>query len=102
LEPVSNKCNCTSKRQYLAQGSIFASDSACSYSVAQDVTVPDEFRSLIYCDELICDGGMELVHLQLPFAGGRPISASNSGDRLVSADVLVGPDGFARGIRIEQ
>lgn len=63
--------------------------------------LPGDFRSLIYCDELICDGGMEIVHVQLA-AVGRPVRASVPGGRLISADVLVGADGVARGIRIDQ
>jgi hypothetical protein len=73
---------------------------------ASEVSVPEGFRSLIYCDELICDGGMELVRVQLspPFSASPAgwTSDSSPNRRVVSADVLVGTDGFARGIRITQ
>lgn len=60
----------------------------------------DGFRSLMYCDELSCDGGMEVVRVQLPSRSAGFMPASADGDRVVTADVLVGADGFARGIRI--
>ena len=59
-----------------------------------------EFRSLMYCDELSCDGGMNVVRVQLPALPSGFLPAANTGARTVSADVLVGADGFARGIRI--
>ena len=58
------------------------------------------FRSLMYCDELSCDGGMELERVQLPALPSGFLPASNTQTQSVSADVLVGPDGIARGIRI--
>ncbi len=64
-------------------------------------TSPAEgFRSLMYCDDLSCGGGMQMVRVELPAraAGLTQVSASPSG--FVTADVLIGPDGFARGIRI--
>ena len=60
----------------------------------------EEFRSLMYCDPLSCAGAMELIHVQLPSS----LAASTSrmpGD-FVNADVLVGTDGIARAIRIEE
>jgi hypothetical protein len=65
-----------------------------------DDSVPEGFRSLMYCDELSCNGGMEVVRVQLPSPAAGFMPASASGNRAVSADVLVGADGFARGIRI--
>src|SRR5262249_53486263 len=61
---------------------------------------PQEFRSLMYCDEISCDGGMNVVRVQLPALPSGFLPAANTGTRPVSADVLVGADGFARGIRI--
>ncbi len=58
-----------------------------------------EFRSLMYCDELSCDGGMDVVRIELPALLPEPPGASRT-LRTISADVLVGADGFARGIRI--
>jgi hypothetical protein len=59
-----------------------------------------EFRSLMYCDELSCNGGMDVVRVQLPALPAGFLPAPNTPIRSVSADVLVGADGFARGIRI--
>jgi hypothetical protein len=65
-----------------------------------DISLSPGFRSLMYCDELSCGGVMELIRVQLPSSGIglEPASAPASGT--IIADVLVGPDGIARGIRI--
>jgi hypothetical protein len=60
---------------------------------------PATFRSLMYCDELSCGEGLDIIRVQLPasvtaFAPGPDSSGP------VFADVLVGDDGIARGIRI--
>ena len=54
----------------------------------------------MYCDELSCDGGMEVVRVQLPSSAAGFMPVPTVGNRVVTADVLVGADGFARGIRI--
>lgn len=65
--------------------------------------IPDDFRGLMYCDELSCDGAMDMIRVQLPSSVvARPGSAFTSGGGPVYAEVLVGPDGIARGIRIEE
>ena len=61
--------------------------------------IPVGFRSLMYCDELSCSGSMEMIRVQLPSAAAFA-SASMQTNGVVFADVLVGPDGIARGIRI--
>jgi hypothetical protein len=63
--------------------------------------IPDRFRSLMYCDELACAGPMDVIRLQLPsdFVA-RPARGLIQTGGPVTADVLVGPDGIARGIRI--
>lgn len=58
-----------------------------------------EFRSLMYCDELSCDGGMDVVRVELP-ALLPELQGASRRPRTISAEVLVGADGFARGIRI--
>lgn len=60
----------------------------------------DEFRSLMYCDPLSCAGAMELIHVQLP--SSLATSPSRMPGDFVNADVLVGTDGIARAIRIEE
>ena len=74
--------------------------SAAVSSARLEYSVPDGFRSLMYCDELSCDGGMEVVRVQLPSLAAGFMSVPTAGNRVVTADVLVGADGFARGIRI--
>ena len=64
--------------------------------------LPPDFRSLMYCDELSCSGPMEVIRMQLPASGVLFAPGSNSANGTVLADVLVGPDGIARGIRIVQ
>jgi hypothetical protein len=62
--------------------------------------IPEEFRSLMYCDELSCAGAMDMIRVQLPSAMiARPVGWMQT-TSAVNADVLVGPDGIARGIRI--
>lgn len=61
-----------------------------------------DFRSLIYCDELSCGGPLAVIRVQLPASDVALTPASNSGTDTVLADVLVGSDGIARGIRIVQ
>jgi hypothetical protein len=62
----------------------------------------EDFRSLMYCDELSCGGAMQLIRVQLPSSAAafEPAAASSYG--VIYADVLVGSDGIARGIRIVQ
>jgi len=58
------------------------------------------FKSLMYCDQFSCPGAMDVIHVQLsaPVLGVMPASVRASG--VVSAYILVGPDGIARGIRV--
>lgn len=66
-------------------------------------SMPDYFRSLMYCDELSCDGAMGMIRVQLPASTlARPTSAFRPANGLVNADVIIGPDGIARGIRIDE
>lgn len=64
-------------------------------------SLPEGFRSLMYCDALSCPDTMEMIRVQLPPAFMDFTSASNSSGA-VYADVLVGSDGIARGIRVVQ
>lgn len=60
------------------------------------------FHSLMYCDALICTQEMDVIRVQLPVASiGRPVDFVPASG-MVNAEVLIGPDGVARGIRIEQ
>ena len=60
------------------------------------------FASLMYCDRLSCAGEMEIVRVQVsPSMLGVPAARPDKASPVL-ADVLVGPDGIARGIRFEQ
>lgn len=66
-------------------------------------SLPDGFRNLMYCDALSCPEAMDMIRVQLPTAvvpGQLSGFMRTSGS--VTADVLVGPDGIARGIRFEE
>jgi hypothetical protein len=57
----------------------------------------------MYCDALSCGEGMDMIRVQLPSIvmpgqGSGFVQTSGS----VTADVIVGPDGVARGIRFEE
>ena len=61
--------------------------------------LPPGFRSLMYCDELSCSDAMEVIRVQLPSSAMTLAPAARAGGP-VFADVLVGSDGIARGIRV--
>ena len=69
-------------------------------SAAAAPSLPDGFRSLMYCDQLSCAEAMQVIRVQLPTSLAEPTSTSTSTNDVVFADVLVGPDGIARGIRM--
>jgi hypothetical protein len=69
-------------------------------SASMSSPVPEGFRSLMYCDELSCGGAMDVVRIQLQPSDVGLIAAAQQNSNVVSADVLVGADGIARGIRI--
>ena len=66
-----------------------------------DNRLPAGFRSLMYCDALTCSAPMQMIRVQIPsglIARPTPSLVNTSG--AVNADVLIGSDGIARGIRI--
>jgi hypothetical protein len=66
-------------------------------------SLPEGFRSLMYCDELSCPGDMDMIRVQLPSSAmPRQVSGFIQPVRSVTADVLVGRDGIARGIRFDE
>lgn len=66
-------------------------------------SLPEGFRSLMYCDTLSCPEAMDVIRVQLPSAAmPRQVSGFIQSSKSVTADVLVGPDGIARGIRLEE
>jgi hypothetical protein len=79
--------------------SVKPADDAVSIAEAEN-SFPTRFRGLMYCDQLSCPGAMEVIRVQLPspVLGASP--ASSQTNEVVSAEVLVGPDGIVRGIRV--
>jgi hypothetical protein len=74
-----------------------------SATVAQERDLlPPGFRTLMYCDQLSCSGDMQVIRVQVPSRALGLLSASAQGNDVISADVLVGSDGIARGIRIAE
>jgi len=69
-------------------------------SAEQNALLPTEFESLMYCDQISCPGALEVIRVQLssPVLGSAP--RPRPADNAVFADVVVGPDGIARGIRV--
>jgi hypothetical protein len=63
-------------------------------------SIPEGFKSLMYCDELSCGGAMDVVRIELQPSDAGLTAAAQQGGNVISADVLVGADGIARGIRI--
>jgi hypothetical protein len=92
LEPVRKKANSIVK-------------SARHASPAIPVTLPENwsssgFRGLMYCDQLSCPGAMDVIRVQLPVVAAGLGTGSSKASDFVYADVLVGTDGIARGIRV--
>lgn len=58
------------------------------------------FQGLMYCDQLSCPEEMDVIRVQLPSAAVGFGPTSPKASDVVYADVLVGPDGIARGIRV--
>jgi hypothetical protein len=71
-------------------------------TTAAQTLAPRDFRSLMYCDPLSCGGAMQVIRVQLPSSAVPFRPAADSLDAPIYADVLVGPDGIARGIRVVQ
>ena len=89
-EPVHSAENRTLQRPAMKPG------------IMREHPVAADFRSLIYCDELSCGGLLAVIRIRLPASDVALTPASNSASDTVLADVLVGSDGIARGIRIVQ
>ena len=73
---------------------------AITQAAVSSPALPASFRGLMYCDALSCGGAMEVIRVQLPSSAAALAPSSVSNGEAVYADVLVGPDGIARGIRI--
>lgn len=101
--PFVSKTSVIAAKPHRRRTSPAAREKAASSTVALAAStgaLPAEFQSLMYCDELICPDRLEMIRVQLPSYVAR--SGPATGNAMVNADVLVGADGIARGIRIEQ
>ncbi len=58
------------------------------------------YSNLMYCDPVVCSGPMEVVHIKVPAGQVKPNLGSTEGNGFVNAEVVVGPDGVARAIRV--
>jgi hypothetical protein len=60
------------------------------------------YSNLMYCDPVVCNGPMQVVHIKVPVGQVNPNVGQTAGNAFVNADVVVGPDGVARAIRVAQ
>jgi hypothetical protein len=58
------------------------------------------YSNLMYCDPVVCSGPMPVVHIKVPVGQGAPNAQPGSSSGFVNADVVIGPDGVARAIRV--
>jgi hypothetical protein len=58
------------------------------------------YSNLMYCDPVVCAGPMQVVHIKVPVGQVKPNLGQTMGNAFVNADVVVGPDGVARAIRV--
>lgn len=58
------------------------------------------YSNLVYCDPVVCSGPMQVVHIKVPVDQVKPNVGQSGGNSFVNADVVVGPDGVARAIRV--
>jgi hypothetical protein len=75
--------------------------SGAAGSVAQSAssTWPG-YSNLMYCDPVVCSGPMQVVHIKVPVGQVKPNLGQTVGNAFVNAEVVVGPDGVARAIRV--
>jgi len=95
--PWTNAASSPKTRLHSARQARRAPQPAATKSPASE-----DFRSLMYCDALSCGGAMQLIRVQLPSSAAAFEPAAASSDGAIYADVLVGSDGIARGIRVVQ
>jgi hypothetical protein len=58
------------------------------------------YSNLMYCDPVICSGPMQVIRIKVPVGQVKPNLGQSVGNAFVNADVVVGPDGMARAIRV--
>jgi len=58
------------------------------------------YSNLMYCDPVVCSGPMQVVHIKVPVGQVKPNLGQTERNAFVNAEVVVGPDGVARAIRV--
>ncbi len=60
------------------------------------------YSDLMYCDPVVCSGPMQVVRIKVPVGQVKPGAGKNgsNSNSFVNAEVVVGPDGVARAIRV--
>jgi hypothetical protein len=58
------------------------------------------YSNLMYCDPVVCSGPMQVVRIKVPVKQVQPNLGQTVGNGFVNAEVVVGPDGVARAIRV--
>jgi hypothetical protein len=76
-----------------------ASGTASSMAQSASSTWPG-YSNLMYCDPVVCSGPMQVVHIKVPVGQVNPNLGQAVGNGFVNAEVVVGPDGVARAIRV--
>jgi hypothetical protein len=80
---------------------IHLASSGAATNVAQSAssTWPG-YSNLMYCDPVVCSGPMQVVHIKVPVGQVKPNLGQTTGNAFVNAEVVIGPDGVARAIRV--
>jgi hypothetical protein len=99
LEPTQNVAVPHRSSHEKRNDAVKRTQSAVS-STSMGDSIPEGFRSLMYCDELSCGGAMDVVRIELQPSDVGLMATAQQDRNAISADVLVGADGIARGIRI--
>jgi hypothetical protein len=58
------------------------------------------YSNLMYCDPVVCSGPMQVVRIKVPVGEVKPNLGQTVGNTFVNAEVVIGPDGVARAIRV--
>lgn len=58
------------------------------------------YSNLMYCDPVVCSGPMQVVQIKVPVRQVKPNLGQTVGNAFVNAEVVIGPDGVARAIRV--
>jgi len=117
--PAASATKANARRPVVAYGETVSYDSApltqLSSNVAPVVRLSDAstasvaqsasstwpgYSNLMYCDPVVCSGPMQVVHIKVPVGQVKPNLGQTLGNAFVNAEVVVGPDGVARAIRV--